>query len=277
MKHITIRWLLPLPLYPQVLPIVGLVVLYCLIVFGIQSWIGFDLHTSGAVASSASGIILGVLLVVHTNTANMRWWEGRSLWGNLINHSRNLSLKLRQLVPIDATERQELAKMIVGFAHALRMHLREGVRLSPAPGVESDLTTPKHVPLWLAHQIYARVGQWLSSGRIDANLLRVLDEHLRGFMDICGACEKIRFTPLPLSFRALLRHGIVLYLLVAPIYIIEELGIWSVPAIAVVCYFVVGTELLAEDVEEPFGIGPDNLDLDAYCRTIELSVGEVLQ
>lgn len=275
MKHLPFRWLLPLPLSPQLLPIVGIMVIYCFIVYAFERWTGYAPQTSGVVASSTSGIVLGVLLVVHTNTANMRWWEGRSLWGNLINHSRNLAMKLQQFVRLDATERAEVAKLIVGFANALRMHLREGVKLAPAPGVESDLKTPNHVPLWLSHQIYSLVGQWHASGRIDGNLLRVLDEHLRGFMDICGACEKIRFTPLPLSFRALLRHGIVLYLLVAPIYIIDELGMWAIPSIAVVCYFLVGTELLAEDVEEPFGIGPDNLDLDGYCRAIERSVGEI--
>lgn len=276
MKHLTFRWFLPLPLSGQLLPIVGLMIVYCLIVFAIETWSGYAPTPSGAVASSTSGIVLGVLLVVHTNTANMRWWEGRSLWGNLINHSRNLALKSVLLVHVDAAERQKIAQWLVGFAHALRLHLRQGAKLSEVPGFENHAATPTHVPMWFARQFYDQASQWLAAGRIDGIMLRTLDEHLRALMDVCGACEKIRFTPLPLSFRALLRHGIVLYLAVAPFYIIHELGIWSIPAFAVVCYFLVGTELLAEDVEEPFGIGPDNLDLDGYCRTIERSVREVL-
>src|SRR5690349_10971359 len=118
MKHIPFSWLLPLPLYPQLLPIVGLVIVYCIIVFAVETYTGYAPKTSGAVASSTSGIVLGVLLVVHTNTANMRWWEGRSLWGSLINHSRNLALKLQQLVRVEGDESRELSKLIIGFAHS---------------------------------------------------------------------------------------------------------------------------------------------------------------
>lgn len=270
------RWLLPLPLSRQLLPIVAVVALYALAVYQSALWLDLDPHKWGTSSSVASGIILGLLLVVHTNTANARWWEGRTLWGQLINHSRNLSLKVRELVAISAAERRQVGHYITGFAHALRLHLREGVRLKDVPEFSEEQASPPHVPLFLAQRIYEVIAKWRARDIIDSNLIRVLDEHARALMDVCGACEKIRFTPLPLSFRALLRHGIVIYLLITPFYIVRELGLLGVPTIAVVAYFLVGTELLAEDVEEPFGIGPDNLDLDAFCRTIETSVREVL-
>ena len=95
-------------------------------------------------------------------------------------------------------------------------------------------------------------------------------------MEICGACEKIRNTPLPSSYRALLRHGIAIYLAVSPFYLIEDIDIAGLPMFLLAAYFLLGMELVAEEIEEPFGEGGDNLPLERYCMTIETSVREIL-
>src|SRR6201991_1714810 len=72
---------------------------------------------------SILGIILGLLLVFRTNTAYDRWWEGRRLWGSLVNVSRNLAVKIDALVdPTDTTTRTFFAKCIGMFAVELRSH-----------------------------------------------------------------------------------------------------------------------------------------------------------
>ena len=40
---------------------------------------------------------------------------------------------------------------------------------------------------------------------------------------------------------------------------------------------MVGIELIAEEVEEPFGRGADDLMLDDICKSIESSVTEILE
>src|SRR5690606_29773539 len=45
------------------------------------------------------GFAISMLLVFRTNTAYDRWWEGRKLWGNLVNNSRNLAIKLKAMLP----------------------------------------------------------------------------------------------------------------------------------------------------------------------------------
>src|SRR6516225_7702663 len=42
--------------------------------------------------------VISMLLVFRTNTAYDRWWEGRKLWGSLVNNSRNLALKLNVML-----------------------------------------------------------------------------------------------------------------------------------------------------------------------------------
>ena len=40
------------------------------------------------------GFVISLLLVFRTNTAYDRWWEGRKMWGSLVNNSRNFAIKL---------------------------------------------------------------------------------------------------------------------------------------------------------------------------------------
>ena len=46
---------------------------------------------------SLIGFVLSLLLVFRTNTAYDRWWEGRKKWGELVNNSRNLAIKISAL------------------------------------------------------------------------------------------------------------------------------------------------------------------------------------
>ena len=56
-----------------------------------------------------------------------------------------------------------------------------------------------------------------------------------------------------------------------------EDGLWSLPVILLVCFFLFGVELIDSIVEEPFGHERDDLDLDRYCQTIREGVEESLR
>jgi putative membrane protein len=74
-----------------------------------------------------------------------------------------------------------------------------------------------------------------------------------------------------------LRQVIGLNLLALPWYLIPEFQLLAIPLILIASYFLIGMELIAEDVEEPFGRGGDDLPLDKICATIKASVHEILQ
>jgi putative membrane protein len=105
----------------------------------------------------------------------------------------------------------------------------------------------------------------------------MLDVHARGLMDVCGACERIRNTPLASSYRALVRLALLTYVITAPWSVTLDLGLWALPALDIGFFFLLGIELTAEDVEEPFGIGADELPLEDYCQTIETFVKETMR
>jgi putative membrane protein len=222
------------------------------------------------------GVFLGMLLAFRNNTAYDRWWEGRKLWGQLVNDSRNLIIKVTALPKIEAGEAQHLARLIVNFARGLKEHLREGIKprqLSIYKQVVAH--EPKHVPLNLALIVRQRISQWRAAGKIDGFEEMQLDVHARALMDICGACERIRRTPLPVSYLAFVRQMIFLYLITLPWGLVDDFGGWTVPADMLVAYFMIGIELIAEDVGEPFGRELDDLRLDDICNTIEDSMKEL--
>lgn len=221
--------------------------------------------------------ILGLLVSFRTKVAYDRWWEGRMLWGALVNHSRNLCLKVRELAQPDAAERAALARLVTAFAVALRRHLRGPLMLNELDDFKDDPATPTHVPSHIAGRLMALVANLRTTDRIDGHTHQMLDTNLNALMDVCGACERIRNTPLPASYLSLLRHGLVLGFLFTPWALVQTLELWIIPMLSVAVYFLFGIELTAEAVEQPFGYDGDDLTLEAYCETIRNSTADILR
>ncbi|HEX4414479.1 MAG TPA: bestrophin family ion channel [Lacipirellulaceae bacterium] len=231
----------------------------------------------GSASALINTVILGLLLSFRNNVAYQRWWEARGLWGKLVNDSRNLAAKCAAFVPAEVVARARVKESVAGFAEALRRHLRdESPRLNQITGFENERADPPHVPMYLAGRLYDDVAQWKRDGVIDQATLWVLDSQLSGLLDVCGACEKIRNTPLSPSYKGLLRTGLVLNVLAEPWLSVPEAGFWAMPVFVLVCFFLFGVELIDTIVEEPFGRERDDLDLDRYCQTIRDGVNTFL-
>lgn len=222
------------------------------------------------------GLVLGLLLVFRTNSSYSRWWEARKLWGKLVNISRNMAIKFRELTNFGKQELRELGDLLVAFPEALRDHLREDDDFSMFPELEQIEPPPRHIPAYIADLIYRRVIGWKRSGIIDGDELRVIDSETRELMEICGACERIRRTRLSPSYRTFVRHCITLYLITLPWGLVEDFKLWTVPMTVIMAYFMIGIEVIAHSVEEPFGLDEDDLDLDGLCITIRSTVNEIL-
>jgi ion channel-forming bestrophin family protein len=230
----------------------------------------------GAESTVVNGLALGFLVGFRNQHAYDRWWEARKLWGQLINENRNLCLKIRALLGVDAEDRDAVGRLVIAFSEALKDHLRRRDGSDESTAQLEKKSDWDHRPSWVAGALVDIVARWQREGRIDGWGLLWLDGQVKCLMDICGACERIRNTPLSSSYRALLRHGIAIYLAVAPFYLMEDTGISGLPMFIMAAYFLLGIELVAEEVEEPFGPGGDNLPLERYCATIASSVHEIL-
>jgi ion channel-forming bestrophin family protein len=220
--------------------------------------------------------IIGLLVSFRTKIAYDRWWEGRVLWGALVNNSRNLCLKARELAKPDAAERAKFAALVSAFAVALMRHLRGPLLLNELDDFKEDDANPNHIPAHIAGRLMTTVAAWRRADRIDGHMHQMLDAHLGSLMDVCGACERIRNTPLPGSYLSLLRHGLVIAFMFTPWALVQMLGFWVVAIQAIGVYFVFGIELTAEAVEQPFGFDGDDLTLETYCETIRASARDIL-
>jgi len=266
----------PLPVWRRLDAGVAVVAAYTALVVLVSGSLGLRLPEWSGASALLNALVLGLLLGFRNQQAYDRWWEARRLWGQLVNDSRGLCAKAAALPGLSAAARAELGRLVVAFAVALKHRLRGEGGLGRVPTFEGAKEDPAHVPLFLFARLAALLQAERSAGRVTELESLLLDPHVRGLMDVCGGCERIKGTPLPLSYRALVRHGLVLYLLSAPWLVADHLGWWAVPVTALLGYFLLGIELTAEDVEEPFGRAADDLALSAFCDTIRRSTEQAL-
>lgn len=224
---------------------------------------------------AAMSLVIGLLLAFRINRAFDRWWEGRTLWGQLVNALRNLAAKANTLTPRDDPARDRLTELLVAFPQELRNHLRmmppeaDQIAGLPATGV-------KHRCGWIANQVYGICENWKRSGIIQYGEFLMLDREAKVMLEVCGGCERIKNTPIAASFRVLLHHLIALFLLTLPWGLATDFG-WLTPAIMfLTSYCVIAAEDIAERVEHPFQVGSDRLELDPICATIETTVREIM-
>lgn len=249
---------------------------YAVFVVLVDQWYLHNMILLRSTIHTLLGLVLGGLLVFRTNTAYDRWWEGRKLWGQLVNDIRNLAIKVQSCVQAPIEEKQRFAQHLVAFPQALRDHLRGPTRLSDYPGFSDVEVNPPHVPQAIAHSLYHELESWRRDRELGAIELLFLDHHAAALMNICGACERILTTPLSPSWRRFIRQSITIYLFTMPWGLVKELGWFTIPTMMLVSYFMIGMETTAEDVEQPFGVDPDDLPLDDICLTIESSVAQAL-
>ncbi len=103
-----------------------------------------------------------------------------------------------------------------------------------------------------------------------------MNGELSSFMDICGACERIRNTPIPYAYSAFIKKFIFVYVVTLPFSLALTLGYLSIPIVALIFYLLGSLELIAEEIEEPFGVDANDLPMDRMCKTIEKTVREIL-
>ncbi len=229
---------------------------------------------------SLVGFALSMLLVFRTNTAYDRWYEGRRLWGSLVNNSRNLAIKLASFLEDHPEERAFFASAIPRYAVELMTHLRAiatKVEMDEKPHPEiPDFDRLQHVPSQMAAVIIQRAHKLRASGVLRPEDLLLINLELCSLMDICGGCERIRNTPIPYSYSAFIKKFIFVYVVTLPFGFSFSLGYLCIPVIALIFYILASLELIAEEIEEPFGTDLNDLPMPRLCHAIQKTVVEIL-
>src|ERR1700722_8354180 len=225
-------------------------------------------------AATILGLILRLLLAFRTNTSYDRWWEGRKRWGQLVNDIRNLGLKADNYLCATKEQRKSFADLLVAFPYSLKDHLRSERPGEKVLALISSAADAEHVPLYITDQLFSLTHDRTNTENSAIDRLTI-DPHLRALMDICGACERIKNTPISQTYKDLIILLLGLYLLILPWMLVPLIDEWSVLVTAIVSFFAITIELLAQEIEQPFGYEVNDLPLDGLCQTIERSIRQI--
>lgn len=226
------------------------------------------------------GFAISMLLVFRTNTAYERWWEGRRLWGSLVNNSRNLAMKLNALLPVDAKEdRLFFRKMIPAYAKTLHWHLHKEQKDTPPlkdAGLFETADDSRHVPNQAALMMYQRIETIRQQKILSEEQLLYINNELMSFTDICGACERIKNTPIPFSYSVFIKKFIFFYVMTLPFGFVFQIGYYVIPVVSFIFYVLASLEIIAEEIEDPFGGDPNDVPTEQLSENIRRHVEELI-
>lgn len=236
---------------------------------------------STTVLHSLLGFVLSLLLVFRTNTAYDRWWEGRKIWGDLVNNSRGLMIKLNAFLPAEEVALKHNFKiLILNYSMALKEHLRNGVQeklLEEHPHLSvKQIVESNHAPNRIMQQIYFEIQKLHSNKTINDTQLWMLNEELRAFTNAVGACERIKGTPIPYSYSTFIKRIILIYTITLPIGLVDDFKWATIPMVLFVFYAFAGLELLAEEIEDPFGKEDNDLPTDSIAKRINNNLNDII-
>ena len=232
------------------------------------------------------GGAVGIFVSFRTNSAYARWWEGRQLWGKLVNVSRMFSSQILAYFPGDSDARKAARRIVrrhVAYVHALRAALRmekvhedERVRAMIAEDECARLaseTNPNHA---LVHENLSEVAGAHTKGWIDGDQLRILDESMRIMLDVQGGCERIKKTPLPRGYAFIATRLIFGLAALIPMAMGKELGHLATPVTALVCLAFALISEAGRVLEDPFTHFWNGLPLTQLSIMIEANMRQRL-
>ncbi|MCU0526006.1 MAG: hypothetical protein MUF72_14380 [Elainella sp. Prado103] len=230
-------------------------------------------------------IVLGLMLVFRTNTAYERFWEGRKLWGGLVNTVRNLARHIWVSVleenEQDRREKRSILYLLVAFSVATKLHLRQqSVNTELQPLLSSprynQLKTMNNPPLEIAFWIQDYLQRQYQRQCLSAYQLATIQNLLNLLVDYLGGCERILKTPIPMAYAIHLKQLLLLYCLTLPFQYVSQLGWWTAPMVALMSFILFGIEAIGLEIENPFGCDSNDLPLDQICETMQRNIEDLM-
>ena len=222
---------------------------------------------------SLIGFVMSLLLLFRTNGAYDRWWEGRKLWGAIVNDCRSAFLKISCRIS-NEEDKKELAELFRLYIHNAKNNLRAN---------KKNLVFEKHEdsskdnsPVQVMKFIYTKLKGLEKQGDLNEGDLIQIDVNLNGLIASLGGCQRIKNTPIPYSYSLFIKKFIFMYVITLPI-VFYHFDYWAVLITTFVFYALVSMEVLAEEIEDPFGYDDNDLPLDQICQIIEKDIKNIIE
>ena len=241
--------------------------------------------TLTAIPFSLIGLPLAIFLGFRNTAAYDRYWEARKLWGELVLRCHNLNRQCLHLIASPTLNAPDLRPRMLhraaAFCHALRLQLRGEKNVTDIQALLSadewqvvSQRANRYAALML--NMGADLSACQCAGQVDAQGVAQIDNTLSAMIGAAASCERISNTPVPFSYTLLLHRTAYAYCFLLPFGLVDTLTFMTPLVVAIVAYTFFGLDALGDEIEEPFGTEPNDLPLEAICRSIEISVREAL-
>lgn len=220
------------------------------------------------------GTALALILGFRVNSAYQRWWEGRILWGGMVNVSRSFTRAILAYLPSCGRElAEELVQRHIAYVHALRCQLR---RQDPAPDVQRVLGCDDVPELSRRNPANAllegsdkRMADAVRQGWIDTIQQNRLEAMLVDMSNAQGGMERLKSTPLPAQYRSFPKFFTRLFCILLPVGLVETLGVATPIGSAMAGFMYLAVLQIGDDLVDPFANTIHDLPLLSVTTMIE--------
>lgn len=215
-------------------------------------YLHWDTYTIPASMHSLIGLVIGLLLVFRTNTAYDRWWEGRKTISMVAHEVDMISARIQTISSTydndDEEPLIEFKSSVIKFLMLLRNYLNAGE--DGGTSTNFHLTQKKHIE-----------NAMLAINKMDQSNIHIsgLLGSLNKLVEYSNALERIKNTPIPLSYVFHIKISIYIYLFSLPFGVFHDLEIFAVPLVMLIYYIIAGVEIISNEIENPFANDPNDL------------------
>ena len=234
------------------------------------------------------GTVIGLLLAFRTNSSYDRWWEGRILWGAIVNDSRTWTRQLLEFTSFEnADEAQQekinsMAYRQIAWCYALARSLRK-------QNVEEDLPcflnakeiegyrSSQNIPNDLLLKQAGELRQFYRDGSLELFQFVELEKTLTRLTNSMGGCERIKNTTFPKSYSLLVHLLIYVFVMFLPFGLVEVPAIGLIATSIILAFAFLLIERVSIYLQDPFNARSSDTPMLALSRTIEINIRQMLQ
>ena len=233
--------------------------LWAIAVFSAYAYFGFSFLRVPFLPIATVGTAVAFYVGFKNNASYERFWEGRKIWGGIVNTSRSWCTSVVSYIDVgdDSDEaqatRRELVYRQLAWVNALRLQLRRTSRFfdKPARGTArrlkrhaehmrndwdaelSPFLSPEELTAVSAQKnsathLLMRQGQQLAgfvqAKRLDLFHQIAMMEHITEFYALQGKCERIKNTPFPRQYAEYSRIFTKVFVFLVPFGLLDVFG-----------------------------------------------------
>jgi ion channel-forming bestrophin family protein len=227
--------------------------------------------------ASILGVALAFMIGFRVNSAYERWWEGRRLWGSIVNDSRSISRQVLTFLsdgsnPLLEADKKKFVYRQIAYVYALKDHLRkvdvDEIRDFLDKSEYDEMMQQQNKPLALLHLHAKHLKKLHADGYIEFLPYMQIDTRLTSLMDAQGGAERIKNTVFPRQYSYYTTYFVAIYSYLLPFIFVNKTGWLAVPFTVLIGFIFFALDSIARGIENPFENTYNDTPMNSICRTI---------